>query len=82
MAWIREIEIPDAKGKLKTLYDRITARTKSNVANILKVHSLQPDVLDAHLNLYERVMFGESGLSRTQREMIAVIVSRSNNCDY
>lgn len=82
MAWIKEIEVNEASGKLKELYTRITVRTKGNVANILKVHSLHPEVMEAHLNLYETIMFGESGLSRAQREMIAVVVSNSNKCHY
>ena len=81
MAWIKEIDIEKAEGKLKEVYGRILKRT-DNVANILKVHSLNPEVLEAHLNLYETVMFGESNLSRAQREMIAVVVSNANACDY
>jgi len=82
MAWIKEIHENEATGKLKSLYDRISGRTKNSVANILKVHSIHPDALEAHLNLYETIMFGESGLSRAQREMIAVVVSSTNSCDY
>lgn len=81
MAWIEEVDVEEAEGKLKEIYSRILKRT-DHVANILKVHSLNPDVLEAHLDLYERVMFGESNLSRGQREMIAVVVSSSNACDY
>lgn len=82
VAWIKQIEENEAQGKLKELYNRITSRTKGRVANILKVHSLHPDALEAHLNLYETLMFGESGLSRAQREMIAVVVSSANSCKY
>lgn len=82
MAWISEIEVKDATGKLSELYDRIGARTHGSVANILKVHSIHPDAMDAHLSLYKTIMFGESGLSRSQREMIAVVVSNSNECEY
>ena len=82
MAWIKEIKVNEAPEKLQELYRRIIARTKDNVANILRVHSLHPQVLEAHLNLYETIMFGESGLSRAQREMIAVVVSSSNKCHY
>ncbi|AZR73820.1 peroxidase [Anoxybacter fermentans] len=82
MAWIKVINENEAKGKLKKLYDRLMGPDKSQVANILKVHSLNPDVLEAHLNLYRRVMFGQSGLSRAQREMIAVVVSSVNSCHY
>ncbi len=82
MPWIKEIPIKEATGKLKDLYLRIAGRTGNEVANILKVHSIHPDVMEAHLNLYERIMFGESGLSRSQREMIAVVVSGTNACEY
>lgn len=81
MSWIKEIEVDEADGKLKKLYNQILKRT-DNVDNILKVHSLNPDVLKAHLSLYKTVMFGESSLTRAQREMIAVVVSTTNSCDY
>jgi hypothetical protein len=63
MAWIKEIGVEKAEGKLKEVYDRILKRT-DHVANILKVHSLNPEVLEAHLNLYETIMFEKSNLSR------------------
>ncbi|MEK6266288.1 MAG: carboxymuconolactone decarboxylase family protein [Clostridium sp.] len=82
MAWIKQIGMEESQGKLRKLYDRIVGRTKGSVANILMVHSLNPDAMEAHLNLYETIMFGESGLSRGQREMIAVVVSSTNSCHY
>ena len=50
--------------------------------NILKIHSLNKRSLDAHLLLYKTLMYGPSGLSRAQREMIAVTVSVLNHCHY
>ena len=82
MAWIEMIDQEEAKGKLKKIYDRLTGSNNPRVANILKIHSLHPEVLEAHLNLYRSIMFGKSGLSRAQREMIAVVVSNINACDY
>jgi alkylhydroperoxidase family enzyme len=82
MAFIEIIESRDAKGLLKEVYEELEGKTKASVANILKVHSLHPEVMKAHLNLYREVMFGPSGLSRSQREMIAVVVSQTNTCDY
>jgi alkylhydroperoxidase family enzyme len=81
VSWIKEINVEESDGKLKEVYDRILERTE-NIANILKVHSINPEVLEPHLDVYERVMFGESNLSRSQREMIAVVVSSANACDY
>ncbi|MEP6644822.1 MAG: carboxymuconolactone decarboxylase family protein [Acidobacteriaceae bacterium] len=52
------------------------------MANILKIHSLAPDVLTAHLQIYQAAMHASGELSRTQREMIAVAVSAANGCHY
>ncbi len=51
-------------------------------ANILDSHSLNPEALRAHLGLCLTIMFGESGLSRLEREAIAVAVSAANDCHY
>lgn len=51
-------------------------------ANILASHSLNPDALRAHQRLYRTIMYGESPLSRAEREAIAVAVSATNDCHY
>ena len=51
-------------------------------ANILDSHSLNAEALRAHLGLYRTIMFGESRLSRMEREAIAVAVSAANGCHY
>lgn len=81
MAWIRVIGEEDAEGELERLYDQLT-EPWGGVDNILKVHSLNPPSLAAHFELYRTVMRGRSGLSRAQREMIAVMVSAANRCHY
>jgi len=50
--------------------------------HILASHALNPGALRAHLLLYRMVMFGESGLSRAEREAMAVAVSAANDCHY
>jgi alkylhydroperoxidase family enzyme len=50
--------------------------------NILACHSLNPDALKAHLGLYRTIMFGQSPLTRSEREAIAVAVSAANDCHY
>jgi uncharacterized peroxidase-related enzyme len=81
MAWIDIIEPEDATGDLKKLYDAI-AEKRGKVANVLKVHSLNPTALKEHLDLYDAVLFGSSPLRRADREAIAVVVSAANECDY
>jgi uncharacterized peroxidase-related enzyme len=81
MSWIKEIDIKDADEKLKPIYDNLI-KSRGKISNILKVHSLNPDALQSHLDLYMTIMFGKSGLSRKERECIAVVVSRADNCEY
>lgn len=50
--------------------------------HVLASHSLNAEALEAHVALYRVVMFGRSGLSRTEREAIAVAVSATNDCHY
>ncbi len=81
MSWIEEVEVSEAEGKLAKTYATLIEQ-RGKVANILKVHSLNPDALRSHLDLYMTIMFGKSGLSRAEREAIAVVVSANNECDY
>ena len=34
------------------------------------------------MGLYREIMFGRSELSRADREFLAVVVSRANDCHY
>jgi uncharacterized peroxidase-related enzyme len=80
-AWIKTQDEHEAEGELRRIYKRIRG-SRGKVSNIFKSQSLNPEVLEAHLDLYLRIMFGKGGLSRPQREMIAVTVSAANNCEY
>jgi uncharacterized peroxidase-related enzyme len=81
MSWIEEVEVSEADGKLAETYAMLI-KQRGKVSNILKVHSLNPDAMGAHLDLYMTIMFGKSGLSRAEREAIAVVVSANNDCAY
>ena len=81
MAWIETVVEDAAQGELKSIYDAQRQQAGA-VANILKVHSLSPAILEAHLRLYSMVMHAPGPLSRKHREMIAVVVSTMNNCRY
>jgi len=58
------------------------AQDAGELANILASHSLNPEALAAHVRLYRTVMFGDSPLTRTEREGIAVAVTAANDCHY
>jgi alkylhydroperoxidase family enzyme len=52
------------------------------VFNIVKAMSLRPPVLRSSMGLYREIMFGESALSRQERELLATVVSHANECFY
>ena len=81
MAWIDIIDEENAEGSLKEQYDQLI-EPWGGVDNILKIHSLNPESLAAHVQLYKTLMYGKSPLRRTAREMIALVVSAINQCHY
>lgn len=81
MTWIRQIERGNAEEKLAKVYDEIKSK-RGKVSNIMKAHSLHPDSMKLHMNLYLSIMYSETGLSREEKEMVAIIVSVANKCDY
>lgn len=81
-AWIAMISEEQASGQLADLYRRFLDPKHRVVDNILKIHSLKPQTLRDHGNLYRTTMYGPSPLSRAEREMIAVVVSSLNHCHY
>lgn len=81
MPWIRIIEETEAEGHLKELYEELE-RKRGKIANIMKIHSLNPPAMKDHLNLYVTLMFERSNLTREERELMAVVVSATNSCEY
>lgn len=81
MTWIRTIAEDEAEGPLGRSYAAAVARA-GRVFGIVRTMSLAPAVLDASMGLYLRVMFAREGLRRDQREMLAVVTSRANQCHY
>ena len=81
MAHLRLIDVEEATGALKREYDEAMARA-GKVFNIVKAMSLRPGVLKRSMELYKGIMFGSSGLSRIERELLATVVSRANDCHY
>ncbi len=81
MSWIRTIPEDEADEALHAVYAQVKDR-RGKISNILSVHSLHPEAMRTHMDLYMAVMFGDCELSREQREMIAVVVSSANRCPY
>ncbi len=81
MAWIKTVSDSEAQGSLAALYEGARQRA-GRVFNIVRAQSLNPPVLRAGMGLYQAAMFGRSELSRSLRELLGVVVSRSNGCHY
>jgi uncharacterized peroxidase-related enzyme len=81
MAHLRLVEPDDASGTLREEYDAAVARA-GKVFNIVKSMSLRPEVLRRSMELYTAIMFGPSGLTRQERELLATVVSAANECYY
>lgn len=52
------------------------------IPNVLAAYSFSPEKFRAFTALYNDLMLAESGLSKLEREMIAVVVSSLNRCFY
>ena len=52
------------------------------VPNVLRAYAFDIAKLDAFTAMYNDLMLGQSGLSKLEREMIAVCVSSINKCYY
>lgn len=70
--------LPDATQK----YFDICQDKLGMVPNVLKAHAFDIDKLNAFSALYNDIMLADSGLSKLEREMIAVVVSSENKCFY
>jgi alkylhydroperoxidase family enzyme len=81
MSWIREVADHEAGGLLKEQYDAAIRRA-GRVYNIVRVMSVNPAVLRDSMALYLSLMHGPSPLTRTQRELVATVVSSEVGCHY
>ena len=82
MAWIKTVSEDDATGVLAKQYAAATDRA-GTVAGIVKLHSNHVPTLKASMNLYFATTVSENNpLPRSTRELIATVVSRTNDCFY
>lgn len=81
ITWLRvpaDDEVPD---EARALWE-VPQEKLGFVPNVLRVMALRPSHLIGWQTYYDDLMRGESGLSKAQREMIAVVVSAQNRCHY
>ena len=75
------IDPDDASGLLAEEYAAAVDRA-GKIFNIVRSMSLSPESLRASMGLYTAIMFGPSGLTRQERELLATVVSATNECYY
>jgi hypothetical protein len=81
MPHIRTISPEEADGALKTMYDAAIQRA-GRVFNVISIQGLNPKAMRASLGLYQALMIAPGPLTRTIREMLATVTSRTMNCFY
>ncbi|GAA6164342.1 peroxidase-related enzyme [Pelagimonas sp. KU-00592-HH] len=70
--------LPEATQK----YFDICQEKLGMVPNVLKAYAFDVEKLNGFTAMYNDLMLGDSGLSKLEREMIAVVVSSINKCFY
>ncbi|MGC2192568.1 MAG: carboxymuconolactone decarboxylase family protein [Candidatus Dormiibacterota bacterium] len=82
MALVHLVEESEAEGLVQEVYqDIMTSRKLARVPNYWKALANQPAVLAVTWEKLKTVM-AEGALDRRTKQIIAVAVSATNNCDY
>ena len=82
-AWIREAAAGEAPPALAQVYARIESlSSRGRVSNLWRGMGLDPAGLGAAFAHYRALMDDPAPLSAVQAEMIALVVSATNGCDY
>jgi len=66
---------------IRAIFDTMRAKP-GFVPNVYQAYSLRPQQLRGFIALYDSIMNEDSGLTKAEREMIAVAVSAQNHCFY
>ena len=82
MAWIRTIREDEWEGPLADLYGQVVDDAHGRVDNVIQIHSLNPNAMAGHLAVYRSAMAGTKTLRKVERELVALVVSRYNDCHY
>lgn len=81
MPWIRTVPEDEASDTLKRYYKASKDR-RGFVSSTTAIMSIKENHLRANQSMFVSLMEGGSGLTRIEKEMIAVRVSSVNQCFY
>ena len=77
-----DIPQPDQLPEETQKYLNICQEKLGLVPNVLKTYTHEMQQFNAFSQLYNAIMFADTGLTPLEREMIAVVVSSKNHCFY
>jgi uncharacterized peroxidase-related enzyme len=81
---ISRLHVPDEQDlpeDIQALFEQMREKP-GFVPNVYQAYSLRPNQLRGFVALYDAIMMDDSGLTKAEREMIAVAVSAQNHCFY
>ncbi len=81
MPYIQQFSDDEASGPAKQ-EPQAAYKRAGRVWNIVRIMTQNGHVMRESMHLYGALMHGESPLTRAQREMLAVVVSKVNHCVY
>ena len=79
------LDMPTSEMPLTERQEKYLAVAKEKlgfVPNVLQAYAWHSTKFAAFTEMYNDLMLGDSGLSKLEREMIAVVVSSANHCYY
>ena len=84
--YVQALKLPPlAREKLDAEMQKYFAKCEEKIGfvpNVLLAYSFNADKLKVFIGFYNELMLGPSGLTKLEREMIAVAVSSINHCFY
>ena len=81
-AWVKTTPDNDGDAAQRQACEQVIDPQTGEAAHIIGVQITNPQAMLDHVAFYRTLMFRPSPLSRRQREMIALVVSKVNGCVY
>ncbi|HZD24919.1 MAG TPA: peroxidase-related enzyme [Alphaproteobacteria bacterium] len=82
--YVTALNVTDRKNldERRQKYLQVLQEKLGFVPNVIRAYAFDNEKLAVFADFYNNLMLGESGLSKLEREMIAVVVSSINHCYY
>ena len=81
MTFINIFNFENSSGLLKKEYEK-GIRRAGRIWKVLTIQSQTPEILQDSMRLYGSTMYGNSKIDRFDRELLAVVTSLANECEY